>query len=73
MLSMAKFLTHKIYRQVTAFVVTMLLLCPTLSAQQIVRNANLTSDGSISTGTTTKKKAIAPSFSWKLLSPLGLR
>ena len=73
MLSMAKFLTHKIYRQVTAFVVTMLLLCPTLSAQQIVRNANLTSAGSISTGTTTKKKAIAPSFSWKLLSPLGLR
>ncbi len=62
-------------RQVAANVVTALLICIPAAAQQNLDNPVLDSHGHIaeSSPTNTRKSAIAPSFAWKLLSPLGLR
>ncbi len=70
---MAKYNIHILYKQVAACVVTMLLLCLSVNGQRPLENMSLTSHGSISTTNTGKKPVIAPSYSWRLLSPLGLR
>lgn len=59
--------------RVTAFVVTMLLLWLPSAAQRLIENPSLTSHGSMSTTPSSRKPVIAPSYSWRLLSPLGLR
>ena len=61
--------------RVTALVVTMLMLCSSAVAQRRLENATLSSNGTVSSASATSAstKTLGPSFSWRLLSPLGLR
>ena len=65
-----------VIRQVAAIVVTVLLFSVPANSQEVIENAELDSHGHINTNPTkrlTVESLAGLSYSWKILSPLGLR